>query len=67
MHEENIVKPETKRPRPGRRRLFVDGLIDTHISITPIQRDWLDSQPDVLSETIRHLIDDAMKKEKQNR
>ena len=51
--------PQPKR-RAGRPRVY-DALLDLQISITPEQRDWLEDQPTSISETIRRLIDRAMK------
>lgn len=67
MSKEPKVKPETKKPRPGRPRVFAEGLIDLHISVTPDQRDWLEAQPGLISVTVRRLIDEARKKDKPDR
>lgn len=57
-------KPEQeKRTRPGRPPLFQDGaLINTHISLTAEQREWLDRQQCSASETIRRLLDREMER-----
>lgn len=53
-------KPAAPAPGPGRPKL---GVVSREVSLMPRHWDWLESQPNGISATIRRLVEEASKRE----
>jgi hypothetical protein len=52
--------PPTRRPGPGRPKL---GVVSREVSLLPRHWEWLERQPRGISSALRHLVDEARKRE----